>query len=154
MKTSTALSFLLAIVLTVHCSAQNTPLKNLSTAEWQQDVDYFASQLVKKHGNLFHAVTKQEFVVDIKKLKADLPTLQPHEIYVRLLQITSKVGDGHTYIPTPSDFRFYPISLFWYDKELYVQAASTDYKAAAGKKLVKIGNFNIKDVQERLLIFL
>src|SRR5215216_1612898 len=111
MKTAMFLAFLL---FAIHCKSQNTPIKNLSTAEWQQDVDYFASQLVKKHGNLFHSLSKQEFESDIKKLKADLPTLQPYEIYVRFLEITSKVGDGHTYIPSPSNFKFYPLSLFWF----------------------------------------
>ena len=124
--------------------------KTISSAQWQEDVKYFQEQLVKMHKNAFHRVSKEEFEKDIELLYKDLPSLKDYQIIVRLMQITAKVGDGHTAVHLPSAFKRYPIRFFWFDEGLCVVATTEEYKDILGTKLSKIGNLSVEKVSKKL----
>jgi hypothetical protein len=126
------------------------PLKPVTTAQWAEDIDFFAKKLVKKHANAFHFTTEEKFNRAIADLKNDLPGLKDHQVVVRLLQITSGIGDGHTAVHLPSNFTYYPVALFWFGKELFVTRATTDYPQLRGKKLVKIDGHSLDEVNQKL----
>jgi len=104
----------------------------LSKLQWREDLKYFAAELPRHHKNLFHAVSKEQFENAVAKLDADIPSLQDHQIVVRMIQIAAMVGDGHTGVRMPKYFRFYPLSLYWFGNELRVTATTKDYEAALG----------------------
>ncbi len=110
-----ALSFLF-----FYSSAQ-TPTENASitSARWQEDVRYFKEQLVKRHKNVFHYVSQEEFEKDIERLYNDVPSLKDYQVVVRLMQIAAKVGDAHTRVHIPPTFRRYPVALNWFGDNLY-----------------------------------
>jgi hypothetical protein len=122
----------------------------LTKEEWRQDLRYFAEQLGKRHKNLYHAVSREQFERAVADLDAAIPTLQDHEIVVRLHQIGALVGDGHTGVHLPAYFKRYPLALFWFGDDLRVIAASTDYKKALGARVVKIGALGLDEVQVRV----
>jgi hypothetical protein len=49
-----------------------------------------------KHKHLFHTMTEAEFNAAVQKLDADIPRLNDDQIFVRLVQLTALVQDGHT----------------------------------------------------------
>lgn len=122
----------------------------LSKEQWGEDLRYFAEQLPKRHKNLYHAVSREQFERAVAELDAAIPTLQDHEIIVRLQQIAALVGDGHTAVHLPTYFKRYPISLFWFGDSLRVIAASKDYEKALGARVVKIGALGLDEVQTRV----
>jgi hypothetical protein len=81
---------------------------------------------------------------------AAIPSLEPHQIIVRMKQITALVGDGHTGLHVPPYFRLLPIALFWFGPDLRVLAAAAEYREAAGARVVEIGGLGIADVQARV----
>ena len=125
-------------------------LNPVSKAQWAEDIDYFAKKLVDKHANAFHFTTKEKFYKAIDDLKKDLPDLKDEQVVVRLLQITSSVGDGHTAVHLPSNFPIYPIALFCFGKEMYVTRATQQYEQLCGKKLVKIDGHTLDEINQKL----
>jgi len=123
---------------------------SITPAQWQEDVTYFKEQLVKKHKNAFHHVTKEEFEKDVEKLHNDVPSLKDYEVIVRLMQITAKIGDGHTVVHLPANFMRYPINMNWFGDGLYVIATAPSYRSILGTKVSKIGNFTIDEVNKKL----
>ncbi|HMK27420.1 MAG TPA: S41 family peptidase [Chitinophagaceae bacterium] len=137
------------------CSAflnAQTQASNISPdpARWQEDVKYFGEQLVKKHKNAFHHVSKEEFEKDIERLSNDIPSLKDYQVIVRLMQITAKVGDGHTAVHLPATFKRYPVGFNWFGNDLYVIAATGAYKEALGARLSKIGELTLEEINKKL----
>ena len=150
----------LALALALLCSA--TPPraaarqpaadpKPLTKAQWREDLQHFARELAKRHANAFHHTTREQFERAVAELDAAIPSLEDHQIVVRLLQLTSKVGDAHTYVHLPQTFKRYPVVLFWFGRDLRVVRAAGEYKDALGTRVVKIGGVEIGEVQARLL---
>ena len=123
----------------------------LSKAQWHEDLQYLARELPKRHKNLFHTISREQFERTVAELDAAIPSLQDHQIIVRMLQITAMIGDAHTYVHLPQTFKLYPVSLYWFGSDLRVVRAAPENKQALGAKVVKVGGMNISDVQTRLL---
>jgi hypothetical protein len=119
-------------------------------AEWRDDVRYFARELPKRHKNLYHTTTRERFERAVAELDAAIPSLQDHQIIVRLKQIAATVGDGHTGVHIPPSFTIYPISLYQFGRDLRVVAAAKEHQGALGTRLVKIAGMGIDDVQARV----
>ncbi|HEU5167860.1 MAG TPA: hypothetical protein VFU29_20085 [Chitinophagaceae bacterium] len=122
----------------------------ITSAQWQEDIKYFGEQLVKKHKNAFHHVSKEEFEKDIDQLYNDAPSLKDYQVIVRLMQITAKIGDGHTGVHLPNSFKRYPVALNWFGNELYVIATTALYKEALGTRLSRIGNLGMEEINTKL----
>jgi hypothetical protein len=129
-------------------AAQTKP--GLTRAQWRDDVRYFARELPKRHKNAFHATTREQFDRDIAALDTTIPSLEDHQIIVRLQQIAASVGDGHTRVQLPTWFTRYPINVYWFGRELRVIAAAKPYERAIGTRVVKIAGVDINDVANRV----
>src|SRR2546430_2569856 len=125
----------------------------LSKGQWREDLQYLARELPKRHKNLFHTVSREQFERAIAELDTAIPSLEDHQIIVRMLQITAMIGDAHTYVHLPQTFKLYPVSLYWFGSDLRVVRAAPENKQALGAKVVKVGGMNISDVQTRFLFF-
>lgn len=152
MKMNMILPAILLLLSSLVIKAQEPPkpLKPVTKEQWVEDIDYFAKRLVKKHVNAFHFTTEEKFNKAIADLKKELANLKDHQVVVRLMKITSSIGDGHTAVHLPSGFSHYPIVLFWFGKEAYVTRATAEYKQLAGKKLVKINGHSLDEVTQKL----
>src|SRR5262245_1453228 len=129
-------------------SGRGTPA--LTKAQWAEDVRYFARELPKRHKNAYHATSQEQFARAVAELESAIPSLQDHQIIVRLHQIAASVGDGHTGVHLPQFFKRYPLIVYWFGKDLRVIAAGNDYTRALGTRVVKIGNVGIDDVQSKV----
>jgi hypothetical protein len=122
----------------------------LTKAEWRDDLKYFARELAKRHKNLYHATSREQFERAITDLDAAISSLQDHQIIVKLHQIAASVGDGHTGVHVPAFFKRYPINVYWFGRELRVIAAAKEYQNALGARIVKIGNLDIDEAAARV----
>jgi hypothetical protein len=132
------------------CAQSQKTNPPITAAQWQEDIRYFKEQLVKRHKNAFHHVSKEEFENDIERLYNDVPSLKDYQVIVRLLQITAKVGDGHTAVHLPGTFKRYPVALNWFEDNLYVNATTPEYKAVLGTRLLKVGDLTLEEVNKKL----
>jgi Peptidase family S41 len=131
--------------------ARSQAALTVSKVQWRDDLRYFAKELPRRHKNLYHAISQEQFQHAVAELDAAIPSLQDHEIVVRMLQIAASVGDGHTRVQLPPSFKRYPINLFWFGRELRVTAAGKDYQSVLGTRVVSIAGVPIDDVQARII---
>ena len=137
----------LSILLALQTGAQ-TP--SLTPAQWREDLAYLARELPRRHKNLYHTVSKQTLDQRIADLDAEIPKLAPHEIVVRMRQLTALVGDGHTGLSLPPWFTVYPVAMVWFGRELRVTAGSPEYRNALGAKVIGIGNLTLDQAMARI----
>lgn len=110
--------------------------------KWRADLRHLAEELPRRHKNLFHTMTREQFERAVKRLDDRIPQLASYEIMVEMARIVASVGDGHTrlgILDSKFGFRQYPIRLYLYRDGLFVQAATADYAQVAGARVIKIG---------------
>jgi len=115
--------------------------------KWRKDLKVLKKTLPRTHPDLFFKVTADEFNQAIDDLDSAIPSLQDHEIIVRMTRILAMVGDSHTRLDweqTATGFRTFPLRLWWFSDGLYVIATTADYRQALGAKLVRIGDSGIE----------
>jgi len=128
----------------------STAINRLTAKEWREDLHYLATELPKRHKNAFHHTTREQFERKVANLDAAIPSLQPDQIIIGMLEITATVGDAHTYVHLPRSFHQYPLSLYWFGNELRVTKTTALYRRALGARLVRIGETNLRDVSRQI----
>jgi hypothetical protein len=121
------------------------------TAEWREDLRYFAEQAPQVHRNLFHSMTHEEFETAVKNLDQRIPNLSRNQIIVELARIVAMIGDGHTYVDLqepPTSFRHYPLRLYWFPDGVYVLSADERYATLVGGRIVKLGKVSGQDAYD------
>ncbi len=112
--------------------------------KWREDLRAMAREMPKRHRNLFHTVTREQFEAAVRKLDLRIPSLARHQIIVEMARIAAMVGDGHTNIAPTRDpkigFRAYPVRLYLFKDGLYVRAAAREHADLVGARVVRIGN--------------
>jgi tetratricopeptide (TPR) repeat protein len=145
---SVAIVFAALLCAPLKAQSNNHAAARLSPAEvekWRQDLRYLAEEMPRRHRDLFHAMTREQFEAAVKRLDEKIPTLARYQLIVELQRLVAMVGDGHTSIqgiPFDSkiDFHSYPLTLYLYKDGLFVQSADAKYAEAVGARVVKIGN--------------
>jgi peptidase S41-like protein len=127
-----------------------TRMPAIGKEQWRDDLRFFAREMPRRHMNLFHSMSREEFERAVGELEAAIPSLEDHHIVVRLQQIAARVGDGHTGVHTPSWFQLYPLALHWFGGELRVTATTKEYQRALGARIVGIGGLPIAEVEARI----
>jgi hypothetical protein len=123
-----------------------------TSAQWCADLDHLAGALRREHRDLFHSVSRARFDAAVRSLRARIPVLEGHEVVVELARLVALVGDGHTRLPLAdvSGFRRYPLRLYQYADGLFVQAIAREHGAAAGARLLAIGDTPAPDAYEAM----
>jgi tetratricopeptide (TPR) repeat protein len=119
----------------------------ISAAEaekWREDLRFMAEEMPRRHKNLFHAMTREQFDAAVKSLNERIPTLTRNQIIVELTRIVAMVKDGHTSIANMMTdpkigFRSYPLTLYFFKDGLFVMTADSEHAAAVGAKVLKVG---------------
>ena len=120
----------LAAAVMYPANAQSSIL-NLTAAQWREDLKYLAVELPKRHKNLYHTMTREQFEKAVSDLDAKIPTLTQNQIAMELAKIVTMVGDGHTrLIPlfeATQTFRSFPVSIYVFKEGVFIQAADKAY---------------------------
>lgn len=123
----------------------------LTTQQWQQDLQFLAKELPRRHKNAFHTVTREQFEKSIADLNSEIPKLQGHEVVVGMMRIVASIGDAHTEMAGfGNDFHRFPLNVYWFGQELHVTRIAAAYKRAVGARVVEVGGVRIEDVSARL----
>ena len=123
---------------------------SLTREQWRQDLQFLAKELPRRHKNAFHATPREAFDRAIADLDAAIPLLQEHEIIVGMTRIVAMVGDAHTAMDEPRTFHRYPLSLYWFGKELRVTLTTAPYRRALGTRVAQIGELSVDEAAKRI----
>ena len=148
-----AFAFLLVLLSGTAASAQtpNAAWRGLKTQQWQQDLQYLAKELPRRHKNAFHTVSRDQFERAVAELNSRLPTLEPHEVIAGMMRIVAMVSDAHTQLSGfGSDFHAFPLNVYWFGDELRVTRIAENYRRAVGARVLQIDGVNIKEANSRM----
>lgn len=99
-----AVGSILAAPLSAGLAAESPPaVSTMSSADWRADIEFARAEMPRRHANLFHTLTPEQFNTALDRLSADVDRLGEHEVVVRLAEIVASVGDGHTRLTLPMD---------------------------------------------------
>jgi len=114
--------------------------------KWQEDLDFLASELPKRHKNLFFHLTEHDWNAKLQKIREDIPALSDADIMVRLKSLIDSVGDPHSGIDVfeSSKLSRLPVGFYSFADGVFVVGASDEYKSLLGCRLVKVGNQDVK----------
>lgn len=153
-RTTIVFSILFVFIAAAMTVAQTAAVPELDAAKWRADLHVLAVELPRRHKNLFHDMTREQFDAAVNKLDAEIPKLTDRQVAMELGRIVSMVGDGHTrLIPLiePSlKFRMFPMRIYYFKEGICVQAADKEYADAVGGRIVAIGGVPIEQVVARL----
>ncbi|MBC8059713.1 MAG: peptidase S41 [Clostridiaceae bacterium] len=124
---------------------ENNKDKDDRNHKWFEDIDYLASQLPKKHANLFFSCKKEDFVKAIETLKNKVPRLPSYEIAVDIAKILATFRDAHTSAMLPVSLLL-PIEVYWFKEGLYIISASEQYKELEGYRITNVEGLEIQKV--------
>ena len=135
-------------------SVQDGPVYNLTAAQWREDLRFMAAEMERRHKNLFHTVSREEFAAAVSELEARIPTLQRNEIIVGMMRIAAMVGDGHTRVDPRKDEKFgfpsLPLKLYWFEDGIYVRAAAPEYSNLIGARVEAVGGVPVEEAVRRV----
>lgn len=129
------------------------PSTKLTAEQWRADIRLLAEELPRRHKNLFHTLTREQFDTAVKQLDEKIPALADHEITVGLMRIMAMVGDGHTRLSgMAARFRAgrYPVQLYLFKDGLFVRRIAAEHAELAGAKVLRIGKLLAEEALSRV----
>jgi len=127
-------------------------LPRITSQQWREDLDYLANGLRHDHRHPFHTTSPEALDTAVRALHRRIPSLDNHEVVVELARLVALIGDGHTVLRLTEipGFRRYPVSLYRFSDGLFVRAIGREHEAAAGARLLAIGETPAHDVYEAM----
>jgi hypothetical protein len=130
------------------------PVSADDAQKWRVDLHYLSVEMPKRHKNLFHSMTREQFDAEVSRLNEHIPSLTRNQILVELARIVAMVGDGHTslfpFINPTLGLHRYPVKFYLFKEGLYVQGAAPAYREVVGGKVVRIGNLVAERAYRRM----
>lgn len=136
--------FFILISSTLAFAQTDQPTSKTETEKWREDLRFMAEEMPKRHKDLFHRMTREQFEEAIKNLDARIPQLSRNQIIVEMARIVAMVDDGHTNLYPTRDpkvgFRVLPIKLYFFKDGLFVRSAKKEQANLVGARVLKIGD--------------
>jgi hypothetical protein len=120
----------------------------LTTAQWHEDLTFFATQLTSLHPDAFANTPKPKFDAAVAELDGKLDHLNPDEIYVGLDRIANLIGDGHTYVDFPPDSANLPLDIMRFGADSRIDMVAPGYERALGTRIVAIQDTPLASARE------
>jgi CubicO group peptidase (beta-lactamase class C family) len=123
---------------------------DIDAAAWQEDLLFMARELVRLHGDAYHTMDARVFADSVAAVNARIPALEAHEAVAAMARLVAMVGDGHTYLELPPDFRTYPLRLRWFSDTLRVTAAAQQHSDIVGGRIMAIDGTPLREADLRI----
>ena len=124
------------------------------TEGWRIDLEYLTQRMEETHFDVYRNISKDEWRQEIDRIAADVPNMQDHEIKVALMQLVTRVGDGHTSvwqsINGENPFHIIPARFYLFKDGLFVREAAPEYAGLVGGRVVRIGNVSAEEALARV----
>jgi hypothetical protein len=122
----------------------------MSVDHWHKDLTYLHQKLEKRHSNLYHDISKEDFSNGINELKELSGKIDDKELIVRISELVAIVKDAHTWLhPGYQEkwlFERLPINFDYFEDGLFIIEADENYKHLIGSKLISINGNPVKKV--------
>jgi|CXWL01.1.fsa_nt_gi hypothetical protein len=145
------ITLLLGFALTdVPALGQTSPMLS-EASPWLADLDFLVETIVKRHKNPTAHLSAADFQKRVAAVRAAMATAKTDRHRAVLLgMVAAAVGDGHTNVQVYGEFPRFPVSWYWFGRELRINGARPDAAWLLGARVVKIGGLPIREALERI----
>ncbi len=130
------------------------PAGLISDKQWEWDLNFFVRRMEQMHWSLYAKVSKETFLSEVDRLKAEAPKLTSERIRVRLSRILAMVGDGHTTLSSFAEGEDavprIPLHFRAFTDGLFVIGAPESRSDLVGAKVVKVGLLDTDEALKRM----
>ncbi|PUB34350.1 hypothetical protein C8J95_10214 [Elizabethkingia sp. YR214] len=144
------LGILLMCLFIAAFNGQSIKNDHLTPQQWRDDLHALYDNLKANHLNMFHFSSKEVFDKKYQAIYKEIPNLTSSKIIMHFKQFVSLVGDGHTMLVEPKDFRKYPLDFFIFQHQMILVRSGEEYKELLGLPLISINNIPIKRITDSL----
>lgn len=121
---------------------------------WAHDLDLLAVEVERMHPDPWRKTPRDTFLREVARLKADVSRLTDAQVYVRVMALLARVGDGHTGIPPQAvpgwGNRSLPLIFRLFPDGLYVVAADSAHAPLAGMAVTRVAGRPVAEVIDSL----
>jgi len=147
-----ALLFILLSIQVTFQACTQIPLDEMTQEDWQDDLDYLDKKIQKEFQS-FNPKLKPAFSDEMATLKSKLNDLENYEIACEIMRLLATLQDGHTELNIGQErtgFHRVPLSLYFFQNELYVIAAHEEFRNLVGGKVIGIGDYSMNEAFSKL----
>ena len=126
------------------------------TRAWQEDIRFVGDELPRRHPDLFHTITEQQWTDAVESLIERTPELDDARLYMELIRLVALAGDSHTSVgrpPASIALNQLPVVPAWFDDGIYIVAATAEHTELLGARILAVGTTPIDDAMHRLAGF-
>jgi hypothetical protein len=110
---------------------------------WREDLAFYREQMPKKHGNLFHTMTREQFNASVDALENMLPGLTENQVKTEIMRLVAQVCDGHTRLRQETmGNHMLPVRLHYFSDGLFVEAGDKRVANIVGGNVLRIGTMS------------
>lgn len=159
MKAKVLLMVILLIMLTA-CGQPsydmgNQQLNTVPESEYGrlEDLEYLCATLEKRHKNLYHKISKEEFLNEKEKIAENISSLSDNDFFYEMQRLVALIGDGHTginFIPSAHDYlRPLPFAITKISDYWYVEMTDKAHEKYLGCQIIAINDVPIETIFDR-----
>lgn len=125
--------------------------QSIDIANWIEDIDYYKTNLEKKHIDLYNNISKVEFEQELQKLKSNLNKKTDTDVIIDLMRLTRKIGDGHTAFSLRGvETHLFPIEIYKVNGQWRVIKTTEKHNDILGKELIAIDGKPMTQVEDEV----
>ena len=129
----------------------NACSQSIDIANWIEDIDYYKTNLEKKHIDLYNNISKVEFEQELQKLKSNLNKKTDTDVIIDLMRLTRKIGDGHTAFSLRGiETHLFPIEIYKVNGQWRVIKTTEKHNDILGKELIAIDGKPMTQVEDEV----
>lgn len=126
---------------------------SLSADQWQEDLDYLARELPRRHVRSFGRTSQADWNRAVEGLRDDIPKLRSDRVVIELGRLVALIGDGHTELvpfQRGTGFRRLPLVFSFFESETRIIAVAPGHEALLGARVISIGGRPIEAIRDAL----
>lgn len=121
------------------------------TEQWQSDLQFYRQELEKNHIDIYNKIDKQSFKKELNTISSSVEKLTDWEIAVQLMQLTRKIGDGHTSVSVINwETNYFPIEVRKISGKWRIIKTTEEYSEILGMSIEKIDGVDILEIEQNL----
>ena len=129
----------------------NACSQSIDVASWTEDIDFYKTNLEKKHIDLYNTISKVEFEQELQKLKSNLNKKTDTDVIIDLMRLTRKIGDGHTAFSLRGvETHLFPIEIYKVNGQWRVIKTTEKHNDILGKELIAIDGKPMIQVEDEV----
>lgn len=140
----------------INAHAQNSA--GITAAQWREDLRFLQKTVHERYSNLFYNITEKQFDSAVNEIDKKIGAVDDLQMRVEFVKLVALFRVGHTAVRqragTGIDLKPWvhniPVKFSFFLDGVFIQNIDEKYKEAAGGRVVKIGNTDIKTALDRL----